>query len=536
LNAQYQKIAEALSAVMASDQSLDEKYQQMAKITQTYLAPFSEKERDAFFNDLLQQANTIAGEHALLLKSYIFFYSKNDNALREVASELFEHLDYLDEYHYLIWKIRISLFNFAGQLNPETVHWIKEQCMRKSYLRTLENINACISSTSTVVPPKRIKKVAIVLGQLLGELHAPTRTALMLAMGLMNRYGLDVQIINANFIPLKRTLEYFACTLANYNESLSGKQRFEHNDPEFGSGKLTIYSLPSDFFSLERLVGLWNYLEAEQFDALINLGDVLFATDYFVGKIPVLGIPTAKDLPLSKADQYVLSHQTLTSDEQAIVDQHCRVAPAMGISFNVNPTKTDTCFSKADFALPEDSFVFVVVGNRIAQEIDATFVNICANILNADPKNHIVFVGDFENMQRTLKQNGLSATKRAHSFDFQENLRAFYGLCDVYLNPFRAGGGVSGQAAIAEHLPVVTIADGDVSGVLPSELRCQTPEAFESLALALSEDQALYQTWQIAMQDIAVTRQSNEENIKTIYNLLTHLNDVLLSNSTVAIA
>lgn len=518
-----QEIVKHLKLAFADKTDFDEKSYRLAKIG-VYIKKLKDKEREKLFNHALRNIQTLAKDNQMLCKSYLFYLSKEDEILRAIAQDLFLYLDSLEAYHYLIWKIRISMFQFSGEIKPETLNWVKEHCMRPSYEQMMEMILACVQDTEEYRPKKGIKKVALVVGQLLSELHAPSRTALMIAMGLINEYGLEVHIINTNLIPVTRPLEYFGCTFPHFNEKLSGKQFFQYSDQEFGTHKLTLYSQLPGPFTLNSMVNIWNYIEAEKFDALINLGDVLFALDYFMGKIPILGIPTLRELPISRADQYLLVHDTLNTEEQDIVEKHCTRPACLGVSFSVNPEKGENTFCKSAYGVPEDAFVFVVVGNRLSQEVDKTFLNLCHNLLKANTKNIIFFVGDHPNMSALLEQNQLTQTGQAKSFDFQQDLRSFYEMCDVYLNPFRSGGGVSAQMAIADNIPVVTLNKGDVGANLTPELRCETVSDYESLALDLANDEAKYKQWQGAMKEIAMSRQGNRKNIDIIYNLLNDLN------------
>ncbi len=518
-----QEIVNHLRVVFQGEVSLDDRLCQLSKIG-VYIERLKVKEKKKLFEHIHKNRRVIAAQHQLLCQSYLFYLSKEDKVLREIAKDLFLHTDSLAEYHYLIWKIRISMFQFSGMLKSETLYWVKERCMRPSYLKAIEAILTCIQDTETYKPRKVVKKVALAVGQLLSELHAPTRTALMIALGLMSEYGIEVHIINTNLIPVTRPLEYFGCSFANFNESLLGKQLIKYTEPEFGTHEVTVYSQLPGPFTLTSMVNIWNYVESEKFDALINLGDILFAFDYFITKIPVLGIPTLKELPISKSDQYLLAHDALSSEEQAIVEKHCSRPAYLGVSFDINKEKGGETFLRSDYNIADDAFVFVVVGNRLLQEIDKTFLGICQSILNASDKNNIIFVGNSKYLPQLLEQNEISGTERVQSFDFQKDLRSFYTMCDVYLNPFRAGGGVSAQMAIAEHIPVITLAKGDVASALPKALRCETVLVYQKLVLDLANNKSLYAQWQASMKELAFSREGNKKNIEIIYNLLNDLN------------
>lgn len=517
-----QSITSSLAEIFASNLDLYDKMVALAKLANSILK-MSIKDRKKLLSYIVENKQSLAGEHQLLLKSFLFSYFKDEALLKEIASELFHYTDSLENYHCLIWNIIKTLFQHAGELQPETIWFVREQCMRPSYHQMIDAIMDCVQDTKTYHSTGEVKKVAIVVGQLLNVLHAPTRNALLLASGLINQHGVEVHIINTNLLPVGNPIEYFDHAVFNFADIRSGKQRFAYEDPDFGSSIITIFSQEPKVFDIHSMVNLWNYMEEERFDALINLGDVLFATDYFFKKIPILSINTIRNFPISLADQYLLSHDTLNAEEKVLVEKLGIQEPALNWNVNIAPQKGEERFSRECYNVPEDAFVFVVVGNRLGKELDGKFLDICHNILKANEKNYLFFVGSYLEVPNLLKRHDFDKTGRVRCFDFQKDLRSFYSICNVYLNPFRIGGNVSAQVALLEKLPIVTMAEGDVSTCLPLELRCHSTQEYQELALSLSSDIELLKEWQNKMLAISTELQCNQEAIRTLYRLLTDL-------------
>jgi glycosyltransferase involved in cell wall biosynthesis len=301
---------------------------------------------------------------------------------------------------------------------------------------------------------------------------------------------------------------------------LSGKQTFYYDDDEFGRNELTVFSQAPGEIDLDSLVNIWNYIEEEQFDAIINLGDVLFATDYFKGKIPILCISTSTHLPLSNADQYLLIKNSIDPEEKALIHKLGIKDPAVSWSLNVSPGKKESTVCRETLGIPANAFVYAIVGNRLGQEINDGFVTVCKKLLEANDKNHLCFIGSYNELPPVLKKLGLNEPGRISHIPFQDDLRSFYTVCDVYLNPFRSGGGVSAQIAILEGLPVVTLLEGDVSVCILPEQCCKTISDYEKLALSLSTDASIYERWRQWMGELSQSLQSNKPSIQRLYNLL----------------
>ncbi len=519
-----QEIVQSLSKIFSSGAGVDEIVTVLNNITFS-IQKLNDKERKQLIAYLKDNEGMIARNHTLLLRSYIFFLVRDEETLKKIGRELFKYTSNLTLYHYLVWRLLTSMFQFYGDLKPQAIRWVREQCIRPSYHQMLENMQTCIQDTKQYQRKERLKKVAIVVGQLLGHLHSPSRNAFIQASGLISQYNLDVHIINTNLLPIHRELPYFGCSPFNHHPELSGRQQFSYEDAEFGLNNLTIYSYLPGHLDLHSVVNVWNYIEEEQFDAIINLGDALFATDYFKGKIPILCITTGKQLPFSLADQYLLIQTALDDDEKLLIDKMAIKEPVTNWSLNVSPEKSyETSLSREALDVPLDAFVYVVVGNRLGQEINGKFVEVCKNIIKKSQKNYVFFVGSSGSIPSLLAQFGLDSQVRC--FNFQKDLRAFYSICNVYLNPFRSGGGVSAQMAILEGLPVVSLSTGDVSVCLEQEQCCQTIQDYEKLALSLCEDSFIYEHWRGLMLKNAQALQSNKPSIEKLFNILTSLYEV----------
>lgn len=514
-----QEIIRTLTELFEKPTTLEEKISVLERII-PYIHKLDNKEQKRLYLYLKENEKAVSRNHSLLLKSYVFFLTRDEESLKSMGRELFKYTDSLPEYHYLAWKLLISMFQFYGDLKPQAVRWVREHCIRPSYNQLLGNIEQCVDSTLTYTRRGEIKKIAFVVGQLLGPLHSPSRNAYIQASGLIRQHHLDVHIINTNLLPIHRELEYFGCSPVNYNKALTGKQCIYYEDAEFGRNKLTVFSQPPGPIDLNSVVNLWNYIEEEQFDAIINLGDVLFAADYFKGKIPILCISTSTHLPLSSADQYLLIKDSIDQEERALCHKLGMKEPALSWSLNVSPEKKQSDISRETFGIPADAFVYVVVGNRLCQEINSEFLDICQKILKVSDKNHLCFVGTHTDLSSMLHSLDFNQSGRVHNIPFQDDLRSFYSICNVYLNPFRSGGGVSAQIAILEKMAVVTLSKGDVSVCLRPEQCCKTILDYENLALSLSTDVSIYETWRQAMEEHANSLQSNKASIERLYNLL----------------
>ena len=59
--------------------------------------------------------------------------------------------------------------------------------------------------------------------------------------------------------------------------------------------------------------------------------------------------------------------------------------------------------TRKQFGIPEDVFLFVVVGLRLSQDVDDRFLQLLGNICE-HPNAHVAFAGNFDNYDETVGQ------------------------------------------------------------------------------------------------------------------------------------
>lgn len=514
-----QIILNSLRQIFSAEVSRDEKIKALSRVGE-HISSLGIKDKRKLLNYLDSNQHSIANSQQVLLKSFLFVTFRDKKLLESLAKELFKHTNSLETYHCLISNIVNNLFQYSGELSQDNIFHIRENIIRPSYQQVIKNISDQLQDTNCFKPSGQLKKVGLVINQFLGLLHAPTRNAILMAAGLYKQHGIKVQVINANLFPINNCVDYYTLTCMNYCDEFKKNQLFKHDDPEYGLVPIHLYTHEPQSFDIHSLVHLWNYIESENFDALINLGDTLFATDYFYKKVPILNVNTIRQLPISLADQFLLSHDHLNSAEESIVQKLGIMPPALGWNVNIAPEKGDSVFSRQSLGIPQQAFVFVVVGNRLSQEVDSRFLAICKTLLERNENTYILFVGNQSETKPLLEQAKLMQTDRVQSIDFQSDLRAFYSICDAYLNPFRVGGNISAQMALLEKVPVLTLAEGDVATCLPPDLRCSSIDGYITLAIRFAEDSAFYEAWKAKIKGIGESLGSNKESINRLHDLL----------------
>jgi hypothetical protein len=150
--------------------------------------------------------------------------------------------------------------------------------------------------------------------------------------------------------------------------------------------------------------------------------------------------------------------------------------------------------SKAEFGLSPDEVLLVSVGNRLAIELNQAFVGGVEAVLRAHPNAIWLVIGP-------LPDNILSAFRSVLGRQFahvhyEPKLNALLGACDIFLNPFRAGGGDSANLAMANGCVVLTRGDfGDVGGITPLIHHATDADGYFAKLVELIQNPALRDQW-----------------------------------------
>lgn len=174
------------------------------------------------------------------------------------------------------------------------------------------------------------------------------------------------------------------------------------------------------------------------------------------------------------------------SDEEILLQEGLKPQDVVEAKRTLRVEKTEKNFVRADFAIPESVFAITIVGNRLDQEVNATFARELERLLKNNPEVFLVFIGSFTKYDELCNQYQ-SFKSQSVSIGYQKELLATYATCDAYMDTPRQGGGFSALIAMIAGLPVMTLPGGDVAGV-----------AGENFQFTAFSDMEQYVRWCIA--------------------------------------
>jgi len=148
------------------------------------------------------------------------------------------------------------------------------------------------------------------------------------------------------------------------------------------------------------------------------------------------------------------------------VDEISRAWPA-GLSrpgalrplrLHVETAEPERDWVEADLGVGQDAVLLVTVGNRLQFELTDDFLSGMFELLRGDRRLHWILVGD-DVRDLLAAWHGEEVMSRVRLHGFEKDLAGLLAVCDVYVNPFRNGGGVSVYMALKAGLAVLARGD-----------------------------------------------------------------------------
>lgn len=397
----------------------------------------------------------------------------------------------LDVAHAVYWSMSRQLFlgrargsrlaAFTADDLPRFHRWILREIRRR-----------CAVTPAPFLPrPGTPRRIAIVTNQFTWPMHQPSRDAFDYARRLQDDFGCTVLLVNGNLLPSVIVTAFVPPFQAVVTPGLAGAVAVTE-----GGATVQTWSSVERGLSETKIRELITAIDRFDPDLIVSFGGSVIAADLYAGIRPTIGIPTTSGLTCSLADiqlSFDDGDPTAGLPEEYRAPFAERLRP-FRFGYSAPPAAPDA--TRAAFGLPENAFVFAVVGGRLDEEVTASVIDRLDGLLDLCPGAVIVFAGPVSSLPARL--GTARNADRLRSLGFVPEIRALYRVSDAYLNPPRQGGGGSAAYALADGVPVVTLNQGDVAAVAGPAGAVDSLEAFVARARRLHQDSAFHRDESIA--------------------------------------
>jgi glycosyltransferase involved in cell wall biosynthesis len=255
-------------------------------------------------------------------------------------------------------------------------------------------------------------------------------------------------------------------------------------------------------------------------DAVIAHGENLLLQEAVFGVWPSVFATTGTVVPFAHSDAYFVPGHLYNEGHEQLARDYGH-SDFMLESMLVTPEgKADQAAQRSDFSIDVECFIYLVVGTRLENEMTPEFAQVCQQLLDHSATCVIAFAGTKTLKLQTYFSKKNIEANRVINLGFQDDLPSICKMADVFLNPYRAGGGTSSQTAILNGLPIVTIDHGHISAVVPKALRQPDWQSYLAFAIALKADPKLYQEWQLKLETHFIEHLDSKKQIGKIHQKL----------------
>lgn len=358
---------------------------------------------------------------------------------------------------------------------------------KDAYEHILEAMQEEIGQRYAYLPyNSRERKIVIVMSQILEPDHSPTRN-LIYIVGLLEKLGYAVVVYvcfhsgNADGV---KFVWYEEKVIYNLYEE-TGVFTYKTEDASFN---VYNFQLNKNNY-LENMAMAVKQIWAENPEFIFELGSETLLADLCNSFTTVVRMNFVKTAPITKAP--IIARYFAYSDEEAEEFKSCLTKEQVVIDVKYAIEKFDEnnsgkTYSKEYFGIPKNSFVIVVAGNRLNQEVGEEFIKIMKHILDKEETFVFAVLGECDELSMRLDDTAYK--NRFYFLGYQDDFREVIGIGDVFLNPPRQGGGAGGLFAILEEVPVITLDNCDVEACTGKEFVCGSVEEMPELVYRYFSD------------------------------------------------
>lgn len=399
-------------------------------------------------------------------------FLKASNALREADLSLVER-------HASWYTLYVNRFTRRQSLTA--VQWTKSgYLLRRIYNQIVKEAQFTYRSLVDAVherdlTPASQPHIVLSMSEFLDETHPLTKQAVDLGDALVRHMGARVSILNTS-IPPQLPISYFGDhALAHVVDAFKNISTLDH-----GSHRFSFSQNPNKIANSASFTWYARQLEALNPTAVITIGPGNVIADTFAATRPTLAFPNIGEVPLSAApiqcsvaDITPLDRRLLTRAGTCAAGAHT-IKTAFRLPTSAGP------MDRRAFHFPDAARIGLIVGMRLETECSPDFLAILEDTTQQHPDLHFVFVGPLMKPSTWLKTYPSLRAKSA-LLEYQSDVLSITQACDVFVNPFRQGGGTSAVYAISAGLPVISLAEGDVAEIFGPEQCAKTTGDFSAL-------------------------------------------------------
>ena len=331
--------------------------------------------------------------------------------------------------------------------------------------------------------------VVVLTPQYIGPPHAPSLDVLKFSHQLINQFNKTVIVIATALCSHACEGAIAPAFRAARNDDLVGAKSIKHEGVEIpflfcGDGILSDNAMQQCLLAIDSISP----------EMILCVGEPAVVAEPFHERSFTFMYPLGHGIPhVRNINFHVYSNPC--PDERALMEregitERCRFVQQYDLA--IKPPSNS--LTREQFQIPPQSFVFSVVGTRLFNDVDETFLEMLEKIA-ADDRAHFMFAGNFHDYENKILPY-VKLRGRTTFIGFQEDIMAVHNITDVFLNPARSGGGTGVVYALQAALPVLSLPVGDGGLVAEAFPQIDDYDHLAEIALEMIGDSSLREKYQ----------------------------------------
>ncbi len=426
-----------------------------------------------------------------------------------------EMQDKVMQSDYLDWRQKYFIYQQIGSLiflNPK----LNEKDVVVGQWKLIEQIRDLCKAELTIelmqVSNEECNKnlVIVMTDQFIAIQHGPTKTALDRCYVIKKKMHKNVFLINtADALPLVGEVPFFMIQVGNHIP-----EYMEKTEVEWKGEKFTYYQCDEGMPDIEEMEQVLLAIMKLKPSMIVAVGGTSLLMALANEIVPTVSIGLTQSGVVTTLTDYQVVDYNMLDYVKPIVEQSGRtmehIIPGK-FTFSLKP-QTEF-ITRKDIGIPENAFVMAMVGARLDTEITDEFLKMLESVMN--DRMMILIIGVCDTYQNMIRNHPLLENHVVY-LGFCKDILSRLEICDLYVNPIRAGGGTSVVEAMSKEMPAITINYGDVAGIVGDRFCCETLDDMAGLIRRYETDSNFYHEQSIYAKAVADEYMDSEREFERI--------------------
>lgn len=458
---------------------------------------FDEGTKGEVLQMLDQLASHPGAYQHLLIDSLRYQLTKDLNFLKSIPDHIDDHPDDLTACASSYMSLADLISNDSQRLDVIPILGRRpfRSLFEKKLTRAMELYAQFAVNRS--VPFSRTGKVVVLTRQFLAPPHAPTVDAINFAIALIEDFGKEVMIVATSEYSNVRdgaiVPGILATTVPEYTGGLKHLEMQGHSIPFLmcGDGAFGETAIRQGIETIDAFLP----------EMILCVSSPTVIAEPFHDRSFCFVYPTSQGIPFTNHCSFHTWNQLDDDMRHILAEERLEDLFLFSQHPGFDVKAPSTALTRQQFGIPDDVFLFVVVGFRLSIDVDDHFLRLVEKICE-HPKAHVAFAGNFDDYAEKVGQRPTLRGRTTH-LGFQMDIMGVYHISDAYLSPKQKGGGSAIIHAMQAGLPVLSLPSGDAGMAVVGFPQLPTYDDMAHRAHELINDEHVLKEYQALAQEEA---------------------------------